>query len=62
MKNQLTDLDPHPFKQNGKVWFTVNRKQHCVKIYTKPFSNHPIEYINFKGKQYQVNTVKETEQ
>ena len=34
-------------------------KQYTRKIKYKPFSNFPIEYINWNNTQYQVNTVKE---
>ena len=35
-----------------------NGKQYTRKIKYKPFSNFPIEYINWNNAQYQVNTVK----
>ena len=34
-------------------------KQYTRKIKYKPFSNFPIEYINWNNTTYQVNTVKE---
>ena len=34
-------------------------KQYTRKIKYKPFSNYPIEYINWNNTTYQVNTVKE---
>ena len=36
-----------------------NSKQYTRKIKYKPFSNYPIEYINWNNTTYQVNTVKE---
>lgn len=33
-------------------------KQYTRKIKYKPFSNFPIEYINWNNTTYQVNTVK----
>ena len=36
-----------------------NGKQYTRKIKYKPFSNFPIEYINWNNTAYQVNTVKE---
>ena len=36
-----------------------NGKQYTWKIKYKPFSNFPIEYINWNNTTYQVNTVKE---
>ncbi|WGV35638.1 hypothetical protein EPabB_1 [Acinetobacter phage vB_AbaP_EPab_B] len=45
---------------DGKLWVIFNHdgKDYQREVKFKPFSNFPIEYINFKGKQYQVNTVK----
>lgn len=45
---------------DGDLWVTFN---HDGKDYRRPvkfkyFSNFPIEYVNFKGARYQVNTVK----
>ena len=34
-------------------------KQYTRKVQYKPFSNFPIEYINWNNTTYQVNTVKE---
>ena len=34
-------------------------KQYTRKIKYKPFSNFPIEYINWNNTTYQVNTVKD---
>ena len=34
-------------------------KRYTRKIKYKPFSNYPIEYINWNNTTYQVNTVKE---
>lgn len=33
-------------------------KQYTRKIKYRPFSNYPIEYINWNNTTYQVNTVK----
>ena len=35
-----------------------NGKQYTRKVKYKPFSNFPIEYINWNNTTYQVNTVK----
>ena len=47
-------------KKDGRQYVKI---EHNGKIYMrlikyKPFSNYPIEYINWKNSQYQVNTVK----
>ena len=62
---QLTDFivgtyvskDEHA---DGNVWviFNHNGKDYQRQVKYKHFSNFPIEYVNFKGTQYKVNTVK----
>lgn len=47
-------------QEDGKQYILIehNGKTHKRLIKYKPFSNYPIEYINFNNTQYQVNTVK----
>lgn len=40
------------------VIFAYDGEDYQRQVKFKPFSNFPIEYINFKGTKYQVNTVK----
>lgn len=47
-------------KEDGKQYVKIenNGKTYTRLIKYKPFSNYPIEYINWNNTQYQVNTVK----
>lgn len=44
----------------GKQYVIIEHegKTHTRLIKYKPFSNYPIEYVNWNNIQYQVNTVK----
>lgn len=44
----------------GKQYVLIenNGKTYTRLIHYKPFSNYPIEYINWNNSQYQVNNVK----
>ena len=62
---QLTDfiVGTYVYKYehvDGNIWvvFNHNGKDYQRQVKYKYFSNFPIEYVNFKGTQYQVNTVK----
>lgn len=63
MKNLIDNVQyaiKGAIKDNGKQYVLI---EHEGKTYTrvikyKPFSNFPIEYINWNNSQYQVNTVK----
>lgn len=48
-------------KDDGNQYVLIehNGKSYTRLIKYKPFSNFPIEYINWNNSQYQVNTVKE---
>ena len=48
-------------KKDGKQYVLIehNGKSYMRLIKYKPFSNFPIEHINWNNTTYQVNTVKE---
>ena len=48
-------------KQDGKQYVLIEHdgKQYTRLIKYKPFSNFPIEYINWNNTHYQVNNVKQ---
>ena len=62
---QLIDYVQYAFKGNLKndgiqyVSFNYEGKQYTRKVKYKPFSNYPIEYINWNNTTWQVNTVQE---
>lgn len=47
-------------KEDGKQYVLIEHdgKSYARLIKYKPFSNYPIEYINWNKTHYQVNTVK----
>lgn len=62
---QLIDHVQYATKGNLKddgcqyVLIIHNCKKYMRKVKYKPFSNYPIEYINWNNTTWQVNTVKE---
>ena len=47
-------------KKDGKQYVLIEHdgKTYTRRVQYKPFSNYPIEYINWNKTHYQVNTVK----
>lgn len=50
--------DCSPLKNDTHVLWTNKGKAYKRKIQYKYFSNYPIEYIVYDGKQLQVNAIK----
>ena len=50
-----------PVHDDGRQWVLIEHdgKRYSRRIHHKPFSNWPIEYVNWNNGQYQVNNIKE---